>query len=83
LPIKEGNSIEQLRRVLNVSTTPLYRIFLKVGLLTATKVPGKNTIVYTTMVFIEELSSLLATARDFESWAIPMFNLLSLWAMKL
>jgi hypothetical protein len=46
-------------------------------------VPGKKTIVNKAMVFMAELSRLLATAIAFESRAISMFNLLSRYAMKL
>src|SRR5271163_1907845 len=51
--------------------------------LTDTKVAGKKTIVRTAMVFIAELSRLLASAMLLESCAIPTFRRLSLCAMRL
>lgn len=58
--------------------------------LTAMKVPGRNRVVKTAMIFIAELSCLLAAASSFESlasslesFASPMFTLLSDWAMRL
>ena len=40
--------------------------------LTAMKVPGKKRVVSTAMIFIAELSRLLASATSFESLAMPM-----------
>ena len=50
---------------------------------TATKVPGRNKIVNTAMVFIAELSRLAASASAFEPLATCKLRMLSLWAIRL
>ena len=51
--------------------------------LTDTKVPGKKMVVRKAIIFIAELSRLLAVANSLESRAIPRFNWLSCWAIRL
>ena len=45
--------------------------------MTETKVAGRKTVVRMAMIFMDELSRLLAAASSFESAAMLMFRLLS------
>jgi len=47
------------------------------GVLTETKVAGRKTVVRMAIIFMDELSRLLAAASSFESAAMLMFRLLS------
>jgi hypothetical protein len=51
--------------------------------LTAMKVPGRKKVVSTAMIFMAELSCLLAAAISLESFARLMLILLSDWAIRL
>lgn len=51
--------------------------------LTATNVPGKKRVVRKAMIFMAELSCLLAAASSLESFERSMLILVSSWAMRL
>jgi hypothetical protein len=78
LPVEEGHGKECLDR----ESVSEEAVILK-GKLTTMKVPGRNSVVRKAMIFIAELSCLLAAASSLEYLARPMLTSVSACAMRL